>query len=709
VRARHGHSGALIFILASVACSHFAQSQVASTTRIPAGAAHLSDADKGLIKLDVVVTDNSGTPVSGLEPKDFALSENSQPNPIVSLQSFDSSSTKPDPPSEIILVVDTIGMPDSVAYFQWREVDKFLRQNSTPHSQLSIFHLSENGLRQIAQPSTNPNTLEKNIAHPNKGSMVRRPPYISSPGLAALKAIGFIATAERPKPGRKLLIWIGMPPNPGESSHDQQYLFNAIIWFSTLMRDARVVLYSIYADDLSTPPFFYKDYLQGIPSASFASLADLAVPVLAIQSGGRMLVPGDLAKQLNSCIEDAPTFYELSFNPLPAAHPDEYHPLTIHIDKPGLSARTRTGYYDQPYYTDQPYRIVRQITVSQLQQLLKDTNHKSDSDIARQLSDLELTERLSSASLSSWLNTIHGKKTRQALIAMADLSAFLNPPPAEIAPDPPPDINAQGKLVSSAIAYLRKTIPQLPNLFATRATVLYVENPPQYVEAGKAGIDYQPLRPASISTAAVQVRDGKEVVDASTTKKKNQNTRGADLAIQGTFGPILVTVIEDALALQSTLTWSRWERNADHLYAVFRYSVPTNRSHFSISNCCLADGDGTTAFQMQAPYLGEIAIDPATSAIIRLSLVASLKPGLPLNQSNTMVEYGPVDIAGKSYIVPLRSVSISRAQTVRPMQLWDESFRAIGPYATTLDDTVFTDYHLFRSSSRVLPGFNPVP
>jgi hypothetical protein len=29
-------------------------------------------------------------------------------------------------------------------------------------------------------------------------------------------------------------------------------------------------------------------------------------------------------------------------------HPDEYHQLQIKLAKPGLTARTRTGYYSEP-------------------------------------------------------------------------------------------------------------------------------------------------------------------------------------------------------------------------------------------------------------------------------------------------------------------------------------------------------------------------
>ena len=47
------------------------------------------------------------------------------------------------------------------------------------------------------------------------------------------------------------------------------------------------------------------------------------------------------------CVADAKAYYTLSFAAAAADHPNEYHNLQIKIDKPGLTARTRTGYYAQ--------------------------------------------------------------------------------------------------------------------------------------------------------------------------------------------------------------------------------------------------------------------------------------------------------------------------------------------------------------------------
>src|SRR5262249_55628970 len=103
----------------------------------------------------------------------------------------------------------------------------------------------------------------------------------------------------------------------------------------------------------------------------------------------------------------------------------------------------------------------------------------------------------------------------------------------------------------------------------------------------------------------------------------------------------------------------------------------------------------------------EIAIDPASGAILRLALQSDLQSTTPSTRSDVLIEYGPVHIGGTTYICPLRSVSIMRARSVRVITEWDEALRLYGPYATMLNDVSFDRYHIFRSNSRVLNGSDP--
>ena len=90
-----------------------------------------------------------------------------------------------------------------------------------------------------------------------------------------------------------------------------------------------------------------------------ANPGDLGLKVLAVQTGGRALDPSnDMTSQIDRCIEDAAPYYTLSFDPPPADGPNEYHELRVLVDRPGLTARTRTGYYDDPHSGLEPERAL---------------------------------------------------------------------------------------------------------------------------------------------------------------------------------------------------------------------------------------------------------------------------------------------------------------------------------------------------------------
>src|SRR6185437_15818580 len=95
-------------------------------------------------------------------------------------------------------------------------------------------------------------------------------------------------------------------------------------------------------------------------------------------------------------------------------------------------------------------------------------DHPSDKDLAKKLAGFELTERASSARLTQWQQRFTGKRTREVLTAVADLSAFQNPPAAELPSDPPPDLATQREIFSRVVDYVVTTRPRLPDFSARR-------------------------------------------------------------------------------------------------------------------------------------------------------------------------------------------------------------------------------------------------
>jgi len=266
----------------------------ASASQTPAFTQHPSsatDAVQGLINLDVVVTDSTGKQISGLGYNDFSILDNGQSQKILSFRAFDGASAKPDPPVEVILVIDTIKMPFDLAAFEREEVEKFLRRNGGHLAQpVSIFGLSDTGFWTLAQPSGDGNALAAEVSS-DKLVFIRRRQLLGNgtgefvdsgredpAGLQALKALGDIATAERRKPGRKLLVWVGPGWGIGsgveftrlgpDNTQAQQVTFNTIYWFSTLLREARISLYSFSVGQTNLDPrsLLYLNFLKGVES-----------------------------------------------------------------------------------------------------------------------------------------------------------------------------------------------------------------------------------------------------------------------------------------------------------------------------------------------------------------------------------------------------------------------------------------------------------
>jgi VWFA-related protein len=516
---------ALFLGASSLARAQLEMQPAPSVTRTAEVSSAPRDRAEGLIKLDIMVTDSAGNPVSGLDRARFSLIENSRPQNILSFQAFDGRRTLSEPPVKIILLIDTIELPEILAREERLAVMSYLRQDAGRLERpVSVFVLADTGLWTVA-PSGDGNVLAREIEH-NDFTLVR--PNVAwqrgplSPGLndtasvAALKALGQIATEERKSPGRKILLWVGPGWGIGSGAYSDPAqgsppLFDAVWWFSTLLREARLVLYSFTVGE-TDPHQLYKAYLAGVTSPHKASFMNVYRKVLAVQSGGRVMDESlDVVHQIERCVQDTGPFYRISFDPFPADHPNEYHDLKVVFDRPGLIARINTGYYDQPYYSMDPIPPPRRVSVEQLEQLLAASRGESDADLAKQLSELALTERLSERRLSLLDAAAVGKHVRQELRILADSSAFQDPPADEIPTDAPPDRNTQQHMLSLTSAYLSTTIRKLPDLFARRTTVRYQETP-MYVEGGTS-VKYQPLHVTDSSSTTVRYRNGYEVAE----------------------------------------------------------------------------------------------------------------------------------------------------------------------------------------------------
>ena len=135
-----------------------------------------------------------------------------------------------------------------------------------------------------------------------------------------------------------------------------------------------------------------------------------------------------------------------------------------------------------------------------------------------------------------------------------------------------------------------------------------------------------------------------------------------------------------------------------------------------VKYCCIPmPNEKQREFQSVPPFHGEIAIDAETGVVSRMVIVTELSPRDPVFQAAIMVEYEPVEIGGKLYVCPSKSVSITTALVPMPREICPGARSGCVaamtvPKDTAINDTVYDSYHVFRSEVRIVPeGDAPTP
>jgi len=328
----------------------------------PVVAAASTEGD-GRIRLDVVVRDKSGGAVAGLEQHDFTVFDNKQPQPIVSFEALGRTAAG-DGDAQAIVVIDEVNSGFQTVTYGRQQIKKFLRQDGGKLGRpLSIDILSDAGLSIENTPTLDGNALATYMdQHPTGLRVVRRSQgvYGAAERLdISLRALEQLAAYEEKQPGRKLVLWVspGWPlltgPHIELTSKQQESIFQSVVALSTGLRRARIALYAVdplgTGDAGSLRSFYYEQFLKGVAAASQAQFANLALQVLAVQSGGRVLNSNnDIGGELQSCLRDAHAYYVLSYEGPAADGPNEYHAIEVKVDQPQAKVQTRTGYYAQP-------------------------------------------------------------------------------------------------------------------------------------------------------------------------------------------------------------------------------------------------------------------------------------------------------------------------------------------------------------------------
>ncbi|MDR3724966.1 MAG: hypothetical protein P4K83_10825 [Terracidiphilus sp.] len=368
------------------------------------------------------------------------------------------------------------------------------------------------------------------------------------------------------------------------------------------------------------------------------------------------------------------------------------------------------------------------VTVEQLGQLVDKQvrAHRKDTSVASSLDKVELSERLTELDLNKILEKSKpGSKTEARLRLLAAETTFLNPPADVLVNDPVPEHGAQQALWNSVAEYGVSTQHRLPDFLATRETRMFNNLPYGFQPGFVLHLDRKTSR-------VVTYRNGAEVTapEAGDPANRLPNAeRFSGLESSGEFGTLLEIVLTDLQKGQ--LRWSHWEQTPKGTAAVFTYSIAEERSHFHVGITCCTTGtalDQTIAqrgYDELPGYHGNIAVDPATGEVTRLTIVAELPKESFIQRIGIAIGYERKSIGEKSYMCPVKSVALlgvqldmlqgeTAQQNIAKMpgmsvrmsgsEIANMATRKEGIEVLWLNEVEFKNYHRFGATVRILNG-----
>jgi VWFA-related protein len=361
---------------------------------------------QGAIVLDAIAKNKAGDPLKGLSAQDFALFDNKKRVSPTKLSFVEGAASEQK--AQIIFVIDSMNSSSAELKKSEDAVEGFLQSRGGPlEIPTSILVVADtepqSNLPSTAASKTSNMALHKRelfvhrIPVSNNGTFLIQSLREYKTGLhrildtqgtlgqeervrLSLEALSFIANAQLAIPGAKLVIWLspGWPFLARSNAKSSGQLFNTVIYFSNLLRTARIILYAVSPEGVTpqdssadTEGFllnsrassiqangqapgipielsgrYYAEFLKGVKDARQSNPNDLSLQVLAYQSGGLILDRNnDLEAMIKRCAADGEALYSLSYTPAAGSGRDVYHDLQVTLKRSSEPLRTRTGVY----------------------------------------------------------------------------------------------------------------------------------------------------------------------------------------------------------------------------------------------------------------------------------------------------------------------------------------------------------------------------
>lgn len=312
----------------------------------------------GEIHLDVAVTRSKGEPVGVLSEKDFTVLDNKRPASIASFAAVQGKAAA----VEVVIVIDSVNTPYTYLGYQRDQIANYLRSDGGKLPYPTTFAvLTDTSFEVYQGASKNGNAVADALHHTDIGlrEINRSQGFWGAADrmTLSLNALRSLTVAEGKKPGRKLVLWVspGWPllsgPEVELDGEQAEDVYHNAIKFSRELRKADITLYSVNswgATESVGREFYYESFLDGLKGPADAEWGNLALQVLAAQSGGLVLSSNSVVDMMKQCVADANQYYRIELNAAPDEKPNTYHKIDVKVAQSGVEARTRAGYYSQP-------------------------------------------------------------------------------------------------------------------------------------------------------------------------------------------------------------------------------------------------------------------------------------------------------------------------------------------------------------------------
>jgi hypothetical protein len=350
-----------------------------------------------------------------------------------------------------------------------------------------------------------------------------------------------------------------------------------------------------------------------------------------------------------------------------------------------------------------PVWAAKKISVEELKQTLISLNEakKGDEEVATRLKGVELSEELTQSEKISLAQYVPGPLSGEQMNILEGRSAILAPPASDLPSTPAPDVAAQKVILAKAVDYVTKIYSQNPHLTGSKTTSRYQDgvesirtNSGQTSSMPNVGHAWELpnmfMRFLGTHTEPVESDKGIELNPAlrQTELESDKRAKGSPVVKQktpwgqngqiseGGPGPILSVILQEAAA-SGNLHWARWEKVDKASAAVFSFAVEKKKSHYEVNYCCFPVTQDTgrygyegtegnmqmatdwKAFKTIVGFHGEFFIDPETGTVLRVVTQAGLKPTDFVHQEDMRIDYAPVAVGDKTYVLPVDSFTFT--------------------------------------------------